>query len=81
MASGLGGHEHGGRGGEDRVQDILSMCPAAMGSGLQAALTETEGSARLRTRAVATIKGLLQEVKANIKVNTSRAAVIVYGML
>ncbi|CAM9836079.1 unnamed protein product, partial [Ectocarpus sp. 8 AP-2014] len=66
MASVLG-HEQGGRGSEDRVQDILSMCPATMGSGLQAALNETEDSGVLRTKAVDTIKGLLQQVKENIK--------------
>ncbi|CAM9242186.1 unnamed protein product, partial [Ectocarpus sp. 4 AP-2014] len=66
MASVLG-HEQGGQGSEDRVQDILSMCPATMGSGLQATLNEAEDSGVLRTKAVDTIKGLLQQVKENIK--------------
>ncbi|CAN0082724.1 unnamed protein product, partial [Ectocarpus sp. 12 AP-2014] len=61
------GHEHGGQGSDNRVQDILSMCPATMGSGLQAALNETEGSGVLRTKAVDTIKDLLLQVKENIK--------------
>lgn len=53
------------------MQDILSMCPATMGSGLEAALNETEGSSQLRATAVAAIKDLLEKVKANIKVSIS----------
>jgi len=65
------GHEqqHGaGFVGEDRVQDILTICPATMGSGLESLLSETESNGRLRARAVQRIKSLLEQVKQNIKV-------------
>lgn len=62
----------GGRVGEERVQDILSICPATLGSGLQALLSESESSGRLRVQAVARIKALLEQVKANIKVCAGR---------
>ncbi|CAM9751680.1 unnamed protein product, partial [Scytosiphon promiscuus] len=69
MASRPRSHEEvgGGRPGEERVQGILSICPAAMGSGLEVLLTESERSGRLRAQAVARIKALLEQVKANIK--------------
>lgn len=70
MRGGGGGHDEqrGAFVGEDRVQDILSICPATMGSGLQALRSETESGGRLRVRAVARIKALLEQVKSNIKV-------------
>lgn len=64
-----GGHDQGGGlVGEDRVQDVLSICPSSMGSGLQSLLAETDSAGRLRVRAVARIKLLLEQVKQNIKV-------------
>lgn len=65
------GQQHGGQGGKggriaNRVEDILQTCPPSMGTGLL--VDDTESSGRLRVRAVATIKGLLEQVKANIKV-------------
>lgn len=64
------GHEQHGAGlvGDDRVQDILTICPATMGSGLESLLSETETNGRLRARAVERIKSLLEQVKQNIKV-------------
>lgn len=64
-----------GGGARFRVEDILETCPASMGSGLL--VDDTESSVRLRVRAVARIKGLLEQVKANIKVGT---AVVEDGM-
>lgn len=50
------------------MQDILSICPVTMGSGLQSLLAETDSAGRLRVRAVAKIKLLLERVKQHIKV-------------
>lgn len=61
-----GGRHVVGNGAGNRVQDILSQCPASMGSGLL--VDDKESSVRLRVRAVARIKELLEQVKANIKV-------------
>lgn len=72
---GGGGHDdHGGRVGKDRVQDILSICPVTMGSGLQAMISETESGCVLRVRAVARIKALLEQVKSNIKVRLATSS-------
>lgn len=65
------GQQHGGRGvvgngAGNRVRDILSQCPTSMGSGLL--VDDQESSVPLRVRAVARIKELLEQVKANIKV-------------
>ena len=56
------------------MQDILSICPAAMGSGIHSLLAETDSAGRLRVRAVARIKLLLERVKQNIKVSEASAA-------
>lgn len=70
-AAGGAGHDQQGGGlvGEDRVQDILSICPATMGSGLESLLAETDNSGRLRVKAVGRIKVLLVQVKQSIKVS------------
>ena len=63
-----GGRDLGGNGAGYRVQDILAQCPTSMGSGLL--VDDKESSVRLRVRAIARIKELLEQVKANIKVCT-----------
>lgn len=64
----------GGRGGErsraagsvNRVEEIVSLCPVSMGSGLF--VDDTESGREGRRIAVAKIKDLLMQLKANIKV-------------
>lgn len=48
------------------VQDVLSLCPASMGSGLHT--NDTDSSRRLRVQAVGRIKSLLERIKGNMKV-------------
>lgn len=48
------------------VDDVLAMCPASMGTGLL--VDDTDNGRRQRVQAVARIKELLEQVKANIKV-------------
>lgn len=68
------GRKHGGfQGGNSRdnvsanlVEDVLAMCPSSMGTGLL--VDDTGIGRRQRVQAVTRIKGLLEQVKANIKV-------------
>lgn len=60
------GQDRRGGGTGSGVKDILATCPASMGSGLL--VDDTESGRRQRVHAVARIKGLLEQVKENIKV-------------
>lgn len=68
------GRKHGGvQSGNSRssattnlAEDVLAMCPSSMGTGLL--VDDTDIGRRQRVQAVARIKGLLEQVKANIKV-------------
>lgn len=68
------GKKHGGvQGGNSRssatkniAEDVLAMCPSSMGTGLL--VDDTDIGRSQRVKAVARIKGLLEQVKANIKV-------------
>lgn len=50
----------------NRVEDTLNACPQSMGTAFLG--DDTESGRRHRIQAVAMIKGLLDEVKADIKV-------------
>lgn len=74
----MSGHKPGGRdgggGGANRIQEILAMCPESMGSGLL--VDDTESGGRQRQHAAARIKGMLGQVKANIKVGKKQHLVL-----
>lgn len=63
---GRGGERSRAAGSVNRVEEIVSLCPASMGSGLF--VDDTESGREGRRIAVAKIKDLLMQVKANIKV-------------